>query len=157
MRHSKVALSIPLIAIALLAVGCGNEEVKTPVACLNGPAPFAKALGSAPGQVRLSGDVPISGCLLKNQPDGALVSVGGSLVTVATGLSRQMDAIALTNPSQATKAGYLVGAVEKGAEKTDGIHATLVQRVTSAATNNVKTPAQKAQYALGYKAGKADG
>jgi hypothetical protein len=157
MRSTRAALSIGLIAIAALAGGCGQSEVKTPVACLNGPQAFNDALGAAPGKVRLSGDVPISGCLVKNQPDGALVDVGTSLVTVATNLSRQMDAIALTNPSQATKAGYLVGAVEKGAAETDGIHATLVQRITSAATNNVTTPARKAQYALGYKAGKADG
>ena len=58
--------------------------------------------------------------------------------------------------SATIRAGYLVGALKKGAEGTDGIHATLVQRVEAAATNNLDE-AQRAEYERGLEAGSDEG
>ena len=56
-------------------------------------------------------------------------------------------------------AGYLVGAIEKGAEDTEGIHAALVDRVEAAATNGLEGANQQIQgaYQKGYAAGQAKG
>src|SRR5436309_2975895 len=77
-----------LITLALVSAGCGSSDSgATPVSCLV-PAPaYVKALGSAPGAVRLAGGTPISDCLVKNQSGGDLADVGASLVRAATLLS----------------------------------------------------------------------
>ena len=157
MRKTSAFLTAAAITSAVVLGGCGNnDDVVTPDACLEGVSGFQQALGGAPTNVELSGGVRISDCLVRNQSDGDLVNVGDSLRIVATDLSRGMKEGPAEDPSQAIRAGYLVGALEKGAEGTDGIHATLVQRVEAAATNNLDK-AQKAEYDRGLEAGSDEG
>lgn len=157
MRHSA-----PLVLSILLALtlGCGSaDEGTTPVACLNGAKPYVKALESAPGAVRLEGDVAISACLVHNQSAGDLANVGETLVQVTT----QLNAEARQDPSGAptVQLGYLVGAIARGAAETQGIHAELLRRIEAAA---LYSPAGKPPpepfdhtYEKGYAAGRDDG
>jgi hypothetical protein len=148
-----------LIAAALLT-GCGSaDQDTTPVACLNGPKTFSDALAKAPGAVRLSGGVPISDCLVQNQSAGDLAQVGGTLVELTT----QLNAKARNDPGgdPTIQLGYVIGAVQRGAVDTQGIHAELVRRLEAAA---LFSPAGKPPpepfdhtYQKGYAAGRDDG
>jgi hypothetical protein len=127
-RVLTLALAIMLPA----AAGCGSaDEDTTPVACLNGPAAYARALESAPGPVRLAGEVPISDCLVQNQSAGDLEELGAILVGLAT--DRNAEARADPGGAPTVQLGYLIGAVQRGAEETEGIHAEFVRRLEAAA------------------------
>ncbi|MBK5221190.1 MAG: hypothetical protein JJE35_15645 [Thermoleophilia bacterium] len=154
-----------LIAFACLAAlafaGCGSrgDDVETPVACLEGAQAYVGALGNAPGKVLLGGETPIGDCLAENQDAGELASVGEAMITAAT----ELNAEARADPGgQSTlELGYLIGAVERGAEKTEGIHADLVRRLVVAARfapgGEVLSPAFLATYKEGFDAGRNGG
>lgn len=120
-----------VLLAALVGAGCGGQDDSTPVACLEEPNAYLVALRAAPGEVKLEGETPISDCLAPNQQAGDLANVGTTLVEVATELNAQ----AREDPAgpAALQLGYLIGAAEKGAEETEGIHADLVRRLTVAA------------------------
>jgi hypothetical protein len=154
----RTAPLVLLVAVAL--AGCGSaDQDTTPAACLNGSRAFSDALHAAPGVVRLSGEVPISDCLVSNQSAGDLARVGGTLVALATKLNAQAHHDPGGPPT--LQLGYLVGAVTRGAGNTQGIHAELVRRIEAAA---LYSPAGKPPpepfdhtYEKGYAAGKDDG
>ncbi|MGA7434953.1 MAG: hypothetical protein WBW44_04955, partial [Solirubrobacterales bacterium] len=52
--------------------------------------------------------------------------------------------------------GFLVGAMEKGGEGSEGIHATLIERVRNAVTNGLDgaSSAKKGHYEAGLEAGR---
>lgn len=149
------SLLLPLLLLPLLAAACGEDDVSTPTACLEGPAKVETALVTAPEPVLIDGTVPISDCLVRNQADGDLVNFGGDLVTVATRLGTEAGGSGPEAIAAAIRAGYLVGAVEKGAEQTDGIHAALVDRIRSAAGYRLERAGEGAQvhYDAGLEAG----
>jgi hypothetical protein len=161
MRAMRPRIAIALLALgpAVLAGGCGKGEASTPAACLEGGGAYLKALANAPGEVRLAGDVPISDCLSERQAGGDLASVGEATVEAAT----QLDAEARAEPGgQANvELGYLVGAVQHGAEKTEGIHSELVRRLAVAARYSPDydplPPAFKVAYERGFDAGQRNG
>src|ERR1044072_581390 len=119
------------ILVALLAPGCGGTSDETPVACLDGPGAYTGALGDAPGEVLLSGEVPISDCLAENQKSGDQAAVGAVMLEAATTLNAE----AREDPGGGAnlQLGYLLGAAQLGAERTNGIHADLVRRLAVAA------------------------
>jgi hypothetical protein len=150
--------------LAVLALGggvaaCGTTDDTTPVACLEGAAPYLDALEHAPARVELRGEVPISGCLVENQKAGDLAGVGGTMVSVATRLNSEARA----DPGGAAnlELGYLLGAAQHGAEQTEGIHAELVRRLAVAARyspdNRPLSPAFTRTYREGFDAGHARG
>ena len=128
---------LPILLISLAGVlafttsGCGSRDEDTPVACLDGPGAYVGALGDAPGEVRLSGEVPISDCLTVNQGGGELATVGTSMLAAAT----QLNEKARAGPGGGAnlQLGYLLGAAERGAEDTGGIHTDLIRRLRAAA------------------------
>jgi hypothetical protein len=126
----RVRLVIFLVALVAL-VGCGSQEDSTPVACLEGAGTYEKALRDAPGEVRLGGETPISDCLTPNQKAGELAQVGEALVAATTDLNA--EAREEPGGDAALRLGYLIGAAQRGAEKSEGIHADLVRRLTVAA------------------------
>ena len=143
-----------------LSAGCGasRTEPSTPVACLEGRTAYIRALKGAPGPVRLGGETPISECLVENQEGGDLANVGEDMVLAATTLNMQ----GRTGSKQAAVAlGYLVGAAERGADRTEGIHSDLVRRLTVAAqySPDVKpiTAAFLTAYERGFDAGRSKG
>ncbi len=154
-----IALGLACLA-ALVAAGCGSQgDDSTPVACLEGEAAYLEALGAAPGEVKLAGETPISECLAENQQAGDLARVGETLVTTATKLNA--EARAHPGGDANLRLGYLIGAAQRGADKTEGIHSDLIRRLTVAARFAPDgEPLSKvflATYAEGFDAGKAHG
>lgn len=148
-----------LCALAVFLSGCGGTSDGTPVACLDGAGAYRGALGDAPGEVRLSGEVPISDCLAENQKGGDLAAVGGTMLEVATTL----NAAARQDPGGDAnlQLGYLLGAAERGATESGGIHADLVRRLAVAARYSPGTQQLPAAfletYREGFDAGRARG
>jgi hypothetical protein len=145
--------------LAALAAGCGNQSDSTPVACLQGKEIYLAALAEAPRAVKLAGDTPIGECLAENQEGGDLATVGEAMVEAATELNGE----ARTVPSSpaALQLGYLIGAAQRGADGTEGIHADLLRRLTVAARyapgREPLSPAFLVAYRKGYDAGHAEG
>ncbi|HEV2790197.1 MAG TPA: hypothetical protein VGV69_02730 [Solirubrobacterales bacterium] len=145
--------------LSLAAFGCGNEDDSTPVACLEGAATYEEALADAPGEVRLDGETPISECLARNQTSGDLARVGEAMIAAAT----ELNAGARVEPGGPAnlQLGYLLGAAQRGAEESEGIHADLVRRLTVAARYAPgKEPLSEEflrTYRSGYAAGRKDG
>ena len=155
-RHAAIVL---LALGATLAAGCGKDDASTPVACLEGSGAYLRALGSAPGRVELGGETPISECLTENQDGGDLATVGTAMVEAATSLNAE----ARREPGgpASLQLGYLIGAAERGAERTEGIHADLLRRLAAAARfapeRQPLSPAFKAAYRRGFDAGRDHG
>jgi hypothetical protein len=144
---------------AVLLVGCGQTTAETPVACLEGPQKITGALTSAPGPVRLDGDVPLSSCLARNQAEGEMANFGSDIVTVATELSLRIKSPGADSIAASIQGGYLVGALERGSEQSDGIHTALVDRVRNAVENGVDRIGRPARvhYQAGLVAGEEIG
>ena len=157
MRLTMSAVAIWLLA--LLAVGCGGMGGKTPVSCLEGSDSYLRALKDAPGTVTLRGKTPISSCLVENQPGGDLANVGTAMVIAATKLNA--EARGDHGGTANVELGYLLGAAQRGADQTDGIHAELIRRLTAAARyspENRPLPATFLDaYQRGFDAGHAQG
>jgi hypothetical protein len=147
------------VSLALLAAGCGGTDDETPVACLNGAGAYLRALERAPGEVRLSGGTPISECLAENQSAGDLGAVGNATLSAATALNA--EARADVGGAANVRLGYLIGAVQAGAEETDGVHAELVRRLLAAATyspgKQVLGKDFERAYRTGFDAGRSEG
>jgi hypothetical protein len=154
----RARIGIALLALAVFA-GCGSTDSSTPVACLEGKGTYLKALDNAPGEVELGSETLISECLAENQKAGELATVGTALVGVAT----KLNAEARAEPGGAAnlQLGYLLGAAERGASQTDGIHAELIRRLTAAARyspdNRPPSAAFLRVYREGFDAGQAGG
>jgi hypothetical protein len=157
--RAPIAIALACLA-ALTFVACGRSAGdSTPVACLDGSSAYVSALAAAPGEVRLSGDTPISECLAENQDGGNLASVGEALVETATKLNA--EARAEPGGDANLQLGYLLGAAQRGADRTEGIHTDLVRRLAVAARyapgSRPLPPAFLATYRQGFDAGHARG
>jgi hypothetical protein len=156
--RARTPIALACLTAVLLA-GCGGrEEPTTPVACLEGSEAYVRALAKAPAAVKLGGETPIDECLVENQSGGDLATVGEAMVDAAT----ELNAAAREDPGgQATlELGYLIGAAERGAERTEGIHSDLVRRLVVAARyapGEPLSPAFLAVYREGFDAGRAGG
>ena len=154
----RARIAIAVSALAILG-GCGSTDSSTPVACLEGAGPYLVALKGTPGAVELKGDTPISSCLTENQAGGDLATVGMATVIAATKLNA--EARAEPGGDANVELGYLLGAAQRGADRTDGIHAELVRRLTAAARyspDNRPLPATFLDaYQRGFDAGHAGG
>ena len=151
-------IAIALLALAFLA-GCGSTDSSTPVACLEGEGVYLKALDKAPGEVKLEGETLIGECLAENQKAGDLATVGTALVGVATKLNA--EARAQPGGEANLQLGYLLGAAGHGAERTEGIHAELMRRLSAAARyspdNRPLPPAFLRTYKQGFAVGATSG
>jgi hypothetical protein len=156
--RAPIAIVLVLL-LAALASGCGSQDDSTPVACLEGSSAYLDALAAAPDEVRLAGDAPISDCLAENQQAGDLATVGAALVEAATKLNA--EARAQPDGDADLRLGYLIGAAQRGADRTEGIHADLLRRLTVAARyapgREPLSPAFLAAYRRGYDAGHTRG
>lgn len=146
-------------AACLATAGCGEPSDSTPVACLEGTGAYLRALGDAPSLVKLGGETLVSECLAENQQAGDLATVGTALVAAATRLNA--EARAEPGGDANLQLGYLLGAAERGAEHTDGIHAELIRRLSTAARyspdNRPLPSAFLSTYREGFDAGQARG
>jgi hypothetical protein len=154
--RARFALVLSLVSLlALAAAGCGNnQDSSTPVACLEGTGAYVKALAAAPGEATLDGETPISDCLAENQDAGDLATVGEAMVATATKLNA--EARAEPGNQANVRLGFLLGAVERGGESTEGIHSDLLRRLTVAARYSPRPPLPTAfqrAYREGFEAG----
>ena len=139
----RVLMAVLLAAVA--AAGCSQEdESPLPAACRLGPDAVVSALGSAPGEVRLEGDTALSDCLTRGSEQADVLLMGEVLLTAAARLADERDALRL---------GYLLGAVQRGAGGTQGIHDELVRRLEQEAALLDDRPA----FARGERAGLESG
>jgi hypothetical protein len=157
---ARAALAFLLVLMPLaVAAGCGKQDDSTPVACLHGKEVYLAALADAPGAVKLAGDTPISECLAENQQGGDLATVGEAMVETATELNGEARTVP-ASPA-ALQLGYLIGATQRGADSTEGIHADLLRRLTVAAryapSREPLSPAFLHAYREGFDAGHAGG
>lgn len=156
--RSALVLSLASL-LALAAVGCGGgKDTSTPDACLEGTGAYLKALAAAPGEAMLGGETPISECLARNQEGGDLATVGEAMVTTATRLNA--EARAEPGGRANVRLGYLLGAAERGADRTEGIHTDLLRRLTVAARYSPRPPlplAFQRAYREGFEAGRDHG
>jgi hypothetical protein len=156
-----VRRSLVLVAIAwgIAVAGCGGQNDSTPVACLEGTGTYLRALAGAPTEVKLRGETLISDCLAENQAGGDLANVGGAMLSAATKLNA--EARAEPGGKANLQLGYLLGAAERGAEGTEGIHAELIRRLSAAARyspdNRPLTPLFLRTYREGFDAGHTRG
>lgn len=129
----SAGVSTGLICASLLS-GCGrSDEVGiAPIACLAGPDAYLTALEGAPDQVEMNDGTKISDCLVPRQSGGELATIGADLVAAATTLNS--DALDEPSGPWSLRAGYLLGAVEKAAWSSNGIHTDLVRRLEAAAS-----------------------
>jgi hypothetical protein len=159
--RASTAIAVLVCLAALAGAGCGvsSRDQSTPIACLAGPSAYLNALRAAPGEVRVGGDAPISECLAENQDVGELATVGEALVRAATTLND--EARAEPGGGANLELGYLLGAAQKGADKSEGIHTDLVRRLTVAARfapgRDPLSQEFLATYARGFDAGHARG
>jgi len=148
-----------IAALALFLAGCGEDDAQTPVACFGDSDTYLAALEAAPGEVRLDGTTAISDCLVENQSEGDLGSVGEPLIGAATQLNR--EAREAPGGAAAIRLGYLIGAVQEGASKTGGIHEDLVIRLDAAARFSQAGGALPVEFERafgeGYAAGQTSG
>ena len=135
LRRTGHGLVRPLAAVAtaacvaVLAASCsGDDDEGTPDRVPGRERGVRRRPPAAPGEVAFEDGTEISECLPPDQSGGDLANVGEEMIAAATALNAQ----ARENPTgaAAVQLGYLVGAVENGA---DGIHADLVRRLNSAA------------------------
>lgn len=154
----RAGIAIAVSALAVFA-GCGSTDSLTPVACLEGAGPYLGALKSAPGTVELRDEMPISDCLVENQKAGDLATVGTAMIAAATRLND--EARAKPGGAANLRLGYLLGAAQRGAERTNGIHAELIRRLAAAARYSPDgrplPSAFTSTYREGFDAGKARG
>lgn len=148
-----------VLAFTLLAPGCGAPDDSTPVACLEGAGAYLHALADAPGEVELSGSTPISNCLAENQTGGDLATVGTAMLRATTKLNG--EARAQPGSPANLQLGYLLGAAQRGADGTEGIHAELIRRLSAAARyspdNRPLPPPFPRTYREGFDAGRTHG
>ncbi|MCW2989179.1 MAG: hypothetical protein JWM24_2117 [Solirubrobacterales bacterium] len=155
----RTLIAIVSVCLLGLAAGCGKQDDSTPIACLEGSSAYVKALAGAPRAVKLDAETAISDCLAPNQKGGDLATVGTALVETATKLNA--EARAQPGNDANLQLGYLLGAAQRGADRSEGIHADLLRRLTVAARyapgREPLPPAFLAAYRQGFDAGHARG
>ncbi|HWW66349.1 MAG TPA: hypothetical protein VNY83_00055 [Solirubrobacterales bacterium] len=156
--RQRAAIAAAALAV-LAAAGCGSTDETTPVACLAGAGAYLRALHDAPGEAKLGGKVPIGECLPQNQKAGELATVGTAMVAAAT----RLNAEARADPGGHAnlQLGYLLGAAQRGADATNGIHLELIRRLSAAARysldNRPLSPTFMHTYQRGFDAGHSGG
>lgn len=136
------------VALALAAgawAGCGDAAA-TPLAegCTATPERIISALGAAPGPVTLEAGSSLSRCIADGTDDGELQAVG-------IAFSRAAERLRMTaekDPAAALRLGYLVGATQRGAARTNGVMAELVRRIEVAAGRTADDASPAARRAL---------
>jgi hypothetical protein len=148
LRRVRCAAAIGAAVLAL--AGCGGSNEKLPAACTGGPAAIAKALGAAPGAVRVAG-VPISHCFNRGASADDVQIVGANLIAVADQLGDQ--ARSTPNGGAALRLGYLVGAARRGSAR-NGLGIEIVRRLEE---DTGDLQARSGAYSRGLRAGLAKG
>jgi hypothetical protein len=148
--HRPLLPAVVLLAAALTA--CGKEDAPSlPAECKTGPGAVRSALAAAPARVSLEGTA-ISGCVDHASDSADVQAMGFTLVSVAEDLAH--EARRAPDGRAALELGYLVGAAERGAARTQGIHDELVNRLRQ---ELLLVNTRRAAFRRGERAGRASG
>jgi hypothetical protein len=134
-------------------LACSNDDAALPASCRDGSQAVASALRAAPGDVALRDGTKLSTCLRRADSDAELQEVGLSYTSVA---SRLVQAVPRSNAA-ALELGYLVGAAQRGAEKTQGVGLELQRRLEQAIGIGGPPASRRAAYERGLAAGRSRG
>lgn len=145
-----------ILAVCLagvLAAGCGSDkDTSLPTACRDATArQVESALEAAPSTVRVR-DVRLSECFNRNADPGDVQGVGAVFIDVAEDLAEQ--ARREPDGDAALRLGYLLGAAERGAGHTQGIHSELIRRLENTSAG---IDPDTSSYGRGLSAGRATG
>ena len=138
---------------AACASGCGGGQDPPPTACSDGARTVLGALQRAPGDVSLEGGTLISTCVRRSLDTGQIQTLGFTYLAAANSelqLMPHSDAAAL-------QLGFLVGAVRRGANKTNGVQLELVRRLDQVAGVGGPPGPRRAAYRRGVAAGEDHG
>jgi hypothetical protein len=141
-----------LALCAAMAGGCGSsDEGGIPAGCPVDAGQVVAALRAAPRPVRVHG-LALSECMTRDSSGADVQRIGAVFVPAASRLSDQ----ARREPRgpAALRLGYLVGAAERGAAHTGGLHSELVRRLEQE-LGNVGGATPEAR--RGQRAGRASG
>ncbi len=140
------------LALALMASGCSRQEPATvPAGCQAGAEAVTRALARAPAEVTVEG-TSLSSCLVPASEAVDVQEIGSVYLSVASRLAR--EARADPEGPAATQLGYLMGAVRRGAGRTQGIHSEILRRLDQeVAIVDTRSPA----YLEGERAGREGG
>ncbi len=140
------------LAVALLAAGCSRQEPATvPAGCRAGAEAVMGALARAPGEVTVEG-TPLSSCLVPESEAVYVQEIGSVYLSVASRLAN--EARADPQGRAATQLGYLMGAVRRGAGRTQGIHSEILRRLEQElAIVDTRSPAYLRGERAGHKGG----
>jgi hypothetical protein len=132
--------------------GCGSDD-KAPAACSAGARTVLGALQRAPGHVALEDGTLISTCVKRSLGTGEIQTLGFTYLAAANSELKVMRA----NDGAALRLGFLVGAVRRGANQTNGVQLELVRRLEQVAGVDGPRGAGRAAYRRGMTAGEDHG
>jgi hypothetical protein len=139
--------------VAAVAAGCGGNGDPPPAACSAGARAVLGALQRAPDNVALEDGTLISTCVERSLDTGEMQTLGFTYVAVANSeLKRMADSNAA-----ALRLGFLVGAVRRGAKRTNGVQLELVRRLDQVAGVGGPPGPRRAAYRRGVAAGEDHG
>jgi hypothetical protein len=139
------------VLAAVLVAGCGGDP-KPPVACSSGARLVLGALRDAPGAVKVDG-TPISTCVKRSLGTGEMQTLGFTYVAAANSLLKRIP----HSNDAALQLGFLVGAVRRGANETNGIQLELLRRLEQVAGVDGPPGAAGTAYRRGMAAGEDRG
>src|SRR4051794_28776407 len=132
-----------------MVAGCGSNDHRIPVACLDGNVP--KALASAPGEGRVEG-TKLSDCFTRDAEPAEIQEVGAVFISATEELAS--EARARPRSRAALELGYLIGAMRHGSDHTQGIHYETRRRIEQELEGvNTRTP----EFVQGERAGESNG
>ena len=140
-------------AAAVFASGCGGGQDPPPTACSDGARTVLGALRRAPADVSLEGGTLISTCVRRSLDTGQIQTLGFTYLAAANSELRLMQ----HSDAAALQLGFLIGAVRRGANKTNGVQLELVRRLEQVAGVGGPPGPRRAAYRRGMAAGEDHG
>ncbi len=148
-RAARLAPAAASLAAAVLAGGCGAEQLQVSPLCFEARA-LDRALAAAPRSVALPDGTTVSECVSGASSAAELQDFG----LIATRLAERLERRAARDPEAAVQLGFLVGAARVGAEQTNGVNLELIRRLERSAALEGAPPAAQRALVRGLRAGR---
>ena len=142
-----------MCVLALLAFGGCGDRTPPAQACMEAqPGDIMQALTRAPRDVTLVDGTSLSQCVRRTIDDSGLQTLGAALTAAADQLAQRMRA----SDAAAFQLGFLIGAVDRGADQAAGLQEELANRIAGAAAG-LDGGSQRAELLRGRAAGRRGG